>query len=39
LKKSLEEMYLGNVIITGKANIKPYDIVYLSHSARQFFGL
>ncbi len=39
LKKSLEEMYDGEIITLGIPGIKPYDYVYINDTYRGMFGM
>ncbi len=39
LKKSLEEMYDGEIITVGLPGIKPYDYIYIEDTFRQMMGL
>lgn len=39
LKRGLEDMYSGSILITGKPDIKPFDYVYIEDHSRAMYGL
>lgn len=39
LKKSLQDIYQGEIVILGDASIRPHDLIYLGDAYEQIYGM